>query len=60
MAWSMRIAYVTGAPGMTEAEVFALLVAQKGIAQYHGTPFHKPLSMAFEKLTRHLDGRERG
>ena len=28
---------------MTEAEMFALLVADKAIAQYHGTPFQKPL-----------------
>jgi len=44
---------------MTEAEMFALLVADKAIAQYHGTPFQKPLRMAFLKLTGQLDGRER-
>ena len=44
---------------MTEAEMFALLVADKAIAQYHGTPFQKPLRMAFRKLTGQLDGRER-
>ena len=43
---------------MTEAEMFALLVADKAIAQYHGTPFQKPLRMAFRKLTGQLDGRE--
>ena len=32
---------------ITEAEVFALLVAHKAIAQYHGTPFERPLEMAF-------------
>jgi proteasome accessory factor B len=44
-------------PGVavTEAEVFALLVAHKAIAQYHGTPFEKPLKAAFEKLTSQLD-----
>jgi predicted DNA-binding transcriptional regulator YafY len=44
---------------MTEAEMFALLVADKAIAQYHGTPFQKPLRMAFKKLTGQLDGQER-
>src|ERR1017187_9144854 len=43
---------------MTEAEMFALLVADKAIAQYHGTPFQKPLRIAFRKLTGQLDGRE--
>ena len=45
-------------PGVsvTEQEMFALLVAHKAIAQYHGTPFQKPLRMAFEKLTEQLDG----
>ena len=44
-------------PGVavTEAEVFALLVAHKAIAQYHGTPFQKPLEAAFAKLTSQLD-----
>lgn len=47
-------------PGLpvTEAEVFALLVAHKAIAQYCGTPFEKPLAMAFRKLTGQLDTRE--
>ena len=40
---------------MTEAEVFALLVAHKAIAQYHGTPFEQPLRAAFRKLTSRLD-----
>jgi proteasome accessory factor B len=44
---------------MTEAEIFALLVADKAIAQYHGTPFQKPLRTAFKKLTGQLDGKER-
>jgi proteasome accessory factor B len=35
--------------------VFALLVAHKAIAQYHGTPFERPLEMAFRKLTGQLD-----
>ena len=40
---------------MTEGEVFALLVAHKAIAQYHGTPFEQPLRAAFRKLTSRLD-----
>jgi proteasome accessory factor B len=39
----------------SEAEVFALLVADKAIAQYRGMPFQKPLRMAFKKLTGQLD-----
>jgi proteasome accessory factor B len=42
---------------VTEAEVFALLVAHKAIAQYHGTPFQGPLETAFRKLTGQLDTR---
>ena len=40
-------------PGLavTEAEMFALLVAHKAIAQYHGTPFQRPLETAFRKLS---------
>lgn len=47
-------------PGVavSEAELFALLVAQKAVAQYHGTPFHKPLQTAFDKLTNDLDAKE--
>ena len=39
----------------TEAEVFALLVAHKAIAQYRGTPFEHPLALAFKRLTGQLD-----
>ena len=44
-------------PGVavTEADVFALLVAHKAISQYRGTPFQKPLEVAFQKLTSQLD-----
>jgi proteasome accessory factor B len=44
-------------PGVSvsESELFSLLVAQKAVAQYHGTPFHKPLRTAFQKLTANLD-----
>ena len=48
-----------GGPSVTEAELFAVLVAHKAIAQYHGTPFHQPLQMAFQKLTGQLDRHER-
>jgi len=43
-------------PGVriTEPELFALLVAQKAVAQYHGTPFKQPLETAFRKLTAQL------
>lgn len=40
---------------VTEAEVFALLVAHKAIAQYQGTPFEQPLKVAFSKLTGQLN-----
>jgi proteasome accessory factor B len=48
-------------PGVpvTESEMFALVVAHKAIEHYRGTPFQRPLRMAFQKLTRQLDGRER-
>ena len=39
----------------TEAEVFAMLVAHKAIAQYRGTPFEHPLALAFKRLTGQLD-----
>jgi hypothetical protein len=39
--------------------MFALLVAHKAVEQYSGTPFHKPLQLAFQKLTGQLDGKER-
>jgi proteasome accessory factor B len=41
---------------MTEGELVALLVAQKAIEQYAGTPFEAPLTNAFSKLTAQLDG----
>ena len=41
---------------MTEGELVALLVAQKAVAQYAGTPFEAPLTNAFAKLTAQLDG----
>ena len=39
----------------SEAEIFALLVAHKAVAQYRGTPFEQPLTLAFKRLTGQLD-----
>jgi proteasome accessory factor B len=44
---------------LSEAEVFALLIAHKAITQYNGTPFEKPLQIAFQKLTSQLDNQDR-
>ncbi|MCX6886739.1 MAG: WYL domain-containing protein [Verrucomicrobia bacterium] len=43
-------------PGVavSEAELFAILVAQKAISNYEGTPFYQPLVTAFKKLSEHL------
>src|SRR5690348_1409957 len=35
---------------VTEGELLALLVAQRALEQYRGTPFHRSLEVAFEKL----------
>ena len=35
---------------VTEGELLALLVAQRALQQYQGTPFHRQLQVAFEKL----------
>ncbi len=40
---------------VTEQELIALLVAEKALAQYKGTPFEKPLHAAFQKLTEGLE-----
>ncbi len=49
---------VTSFPLMqiSEAEIIALFVAQKVLAQYHGTPFEEPLRLACAKLIENLDG----
>lgn len=39
---------------ISEGEVFALLVAQKALEQYRGTPFHRQLAVSFEKLSAGL------
>jgi predicted DNA-binding transcriptional regulator YafY len=36
---------------ITEGELLSLLVAQKALEQYEGTPYHHQLQMAFQKLT---------
>ena len=50
---------VTGFPTIevSEGEIAALLVAQKALAQYKGTPFERPLQSAFRKLTDGLKDR---
>lgn len=35
---------------VTQGELVALLVAQKAVQQYRGTPFEKPIASAFDKL----------
>ncbi len=42
---------------VTEGELLALLVAQRALQQYRGTPFHRSLEIAFEKLARGLRDR---
>jgi proteasome accessory factor B len=41
---------------ITEGELVAMLVAQKAIDQFKGTPFEKPLANAFTKIAGQLDG----
>jgi len=43
-------------PGVTvsESELFAILVAQKAVANYKGTSFYQPLVSAFNRLAEHL------
>lgn len=42
---------------VTEGELMALLVARRAVEQYQGTPFHRQLEIAFEKLTGGLKDR---
>ena len=42
---------------VSEGELMALLVAQRALEQYRGTPFHRQLEIAFEKLTGGLKDR---
>jgi proteasome accessory factor B len=45
-------------PGVpiSSAELFALLVAHKAVAQYGGTPYERPLRSAFKKLAGLVSG----
>jgi proteasome accessory factor B len=54
--YSRPVKYFPAVP-LSEAEMFALLVAQKAIAQYHDTPFEQPLTAAYRRLTRQLSDR---
>jgi len=42
---------------VTEGELMALLVARRALEQYQGTPFHRQLELAFDKLTSGLKDR---
>jgi proteasome accessory factor B len=42
---------------VTEGELMALLVARRAVEQYKGTPFHRQLEIAFDKLTSGLKDR---
>lgn len=42
---------------VTEGELLALLVAQRALEQYRGTPFHRQLEVAFQKLAGGLRDR---
>jgi predicted DNA-binding transcriptional regulator YafY len=39
---------------LTEGELFAMVVAEKALQQYRGTPFEKPLIAAFDKMAQSL------
>lgn len=40
---------------VSESEIFAMLVAQNSLRAFHGTPYERPLTRAFEKLSSVLD-----
>lgn len=42
---------------ISEGELLALLVAQKALGQYQGTPYHAQLAAAFDKLSAGLNDR---
>jgi predicted DNA-binding transcriptional regulator YafY len=50
---------VTAFPSIevSEGELVALLVAQKALGQYRGTPYEKPLKRAFQKIADGLQDR---
>lgn len=43
---------------ISRSELIAVLVGQKAVEQYRGTPFEKPLSSAFDKLASSVDERD--
>jgi len=49
---------VTGFPllALSEGEIVALLLAEKALAQYHGTPLEQPLRLTCQKLIDSLKG----
>ena len=58
--YSWRYAYPVKAfptVQVSEGELLALLVAQKALEQYKGTPYHDQLAHAFEKLSSGLSDR---
>ncbi len=57
--YSRPVDSLPGTPAVSEAEMFAFLIANKAIGQYSGTPFHQPLQNAFQKMSGQLDTRER-
>ncbi|MDB6056237.1 MAG: helix-turn-helix, type 11 domain protein [Verrucomicrobiales bacterium] len=57
--YSQPVHDFAGFTTMTETEMSAIMVAHKAVAQYQDTPFHRPLKVACEKLTRHLDSKDR-
>ncbi len=52
--YSKDVGYFPQMP-LSESEIFALLVAQKAVGQYRGTPFERPLEQAFRRLSGQLD-----
>jgi predicted DNA-binding transcriptional regulator YafY len=44
-----------GGPEVSEAELFALLIARDAMAQYKGTPFQSPIEEALRKLSMALE-----
>jgi predicted DNA-binding transcriptional regulator YafY len=42
---------------VTEGELLAMLVARRALEQYRGTPFHRQLEIAFDKLAAGLRDR---
>ncbi len=52
--YTERVDYFPELP-LSEADVFALFVANKAIEQYEGTPFQRLLESAFRRLTGRLD-----